>query len=742
MEALAAVNSMSSLTEEDWTRLTQSLEAFSEAWETSSYPPSIIDSIAVAEPKLARELIPELVKLDLEQRWHRGLRKLLEDYFDEIPELRSLISVDLIFEEFHIRRRSGDCVSTTEYFRRFPAHANDLDGLLRMDPALRSEFASGRTSATHAELSPGETIDDFDLLLQLGRGSFATVFLARQKSMQRLVALKVSADQGAEPQTLAQLDHDNIIRVYDQRLIPERSVRLLYMQYAAGGTLSDVIRRLSAIKPSAKSGSLYLKVIDDILDDRGESRPVDSTIRRQIGEMTWIQLVCWIGTQLAAALDYAHRSGILHRDIKPANVLLTTEGVPKLADFNISFDASLEGASAEAEFGGSLAYMSPEQLEACNPRHARCASDLDGKSDLYSLGIVLYELLTGKWPYDSVRDGTPRGSQLEHMTQLRLAGLPGDFQQSFVSTDDSGLGDALKRCLAPDGKDRYQSGIELATALDLCLQPDARHLLCDSTTRWKAFVRRWPQSSIILATLIPNLITAVFNFQYNRGEILSAMPDADAMFMRIQSVVNLIAFPTGILSAFWLIRRVAEATRVSDVRQLTSDSIEELRKRCLKLGNLAAAVGLTLWIIAAPVYPLALHLTRGNVPTTIYGHFLASLTLCGLTAAAYPFFAVSLIALRCLYPLLVQWSAISAAELPGLRKLSQSAWLHLFLAAAVPMLAVMILALTGLNRRFALVVLAVSGTLGFAVATAAFRLVQNDLQVLTRLIERTTTGRR
>ena len=83
---------------------------------------------------------------------------------------------------------------------------------------------------------------------------------------------------------------------------------------------------------------------------------------------------------------------MLHRDVKPANVLLTAEPSPKLADFNISFSDKVDGATPAAYFGGSLAYMSPEQLEACNPAHARSADELDGRSDLYSLGMVLWEL--------------------------------------------------------------------------------------------------------------------------------------------------------------------------------------------------------------------------------------------------------------------------------------------------------------------------------------------------------------
>ena len=256
----------SPLTEEDWTKLTHTLEAFAAAWESSPYPPLLADFLPVPGSGMRKELVPELIKLDLEQRWQRGLRKIVEDYSYDVPELDVLVTVDLVFEEYHIRKTAGDHVSPTEFFKRFPALACELDGLFRLDPALRSTFLSDDAPAATIDLSPGETIDDFDLLLRRGRGAFATVFLARQKNMQRLVALKVSADKGTEAQTLAQLDHDNIIRVYDQRLLPQRSLRLLYMQYAAGGTLADVIHRMQVVPSSDWNGRSYLKAVDAELD--------------------------------------------------------------------------------------------------------------------------------------------------------------------------------------------------------------------------------------------------------------------------------------------------------------------------------------------------------------------------------------------------------------------------------------------------------------------------------------------
>ncbi len=119
------------------------------------------------------------------------------------------------------------------------------------------------------------------------------------------------------------------------------------------------------------TGKTLLGAIDAALEKHGETPPDGSPIRRRLAAASWGEAVCWVGARLAAALAYAHRRGVLHRDVKPANVLLSAEGFPKLADFNISFSSKLDGATPAAYFGGSLAYMSPEQLEASNPEHNR-----------------------------------------------------------------------------------------------------------------------------------------------------------------------------------------------------------------------------------------------------------------------------------------------------------------------------------------------------------------------------------
>ena len=718
------------------------VDAFLDAWTDSTSPPVISEYLELCEAVCRPHLLVELVKIDLEQRWQSGLRKLIEDYAVEIPELKECIAPQLILEEFRARRLAGDAVDSSEYFNRFPVQRVAFERLLVVDPMLEVDPPSSEVG-----LSPGDSVDDFDLLSLLGRGAFATVFLARQRSMQRIVAVKVSADHGHEPQMLARLDHANIVRVYDVRSVSDRALRLLYMQYAPGGTLAGVLEFLQKIPHEKWDGNAYLKAIAHELDSRGESPPTESALCRKLSAMTWPQVVCWIGSQLGRALDYAHRLGVLHRDIKPANVLLTAEGVPKLADFNIGFSESIDGSSPAAYFGGSLAYMSPEQLEAVNPQSDRTAEELDGRSDLYSLGVLLWELLTGDRPFSDATEDSKRIPSLKKMVTRRRTGPPLEVLQT--RQDDIGLGERLTKCLSSRPEDRQQTGLELAHELELCLDPSAKELLAPRLTGWKTWVRRFPLFTVVMLTLIPNLVAAVFNFLYNRREVLDLLPDAEPTFMQVQAIINGITFPAGILSAGWLAGSVAEATKLTPrkapgtnansskpVMKLTSTELAKRRRHCLKLGHIAAAVGLVLWLIAAPVYPIALHLMLGSVPVELFVHFVASLTICGLIAAAYPFFGVTFVVVRCFYPSLIEWESMSNEDRTELTQLMRQTWVYLVLAACVPLVSIIILAVAEPDRHMALIVLAGGGLVGYAIAVTAFRFIQVDLATLLRAIWR------
>lgn len=791
------------------------VEAFATAWKSAATqspqrPPEIADYLPDAHT-LRQEALIELIRVDLRHRWVRRAesaapRKRLADYCAEFPELEADdIPAGLVYEEFVIRRHTGERVDPRECLREFPAQAAELRALLNADEIDQStrravvgdptvtalaqtktaqaadlnqtpqsprntevtratSDLTGTAAATPTtvgtgpghydaldRIEVGQRIDDFDLLTGLGTGAFARVFLARQRSLQRLVAVKISADHGTEPQTLAQLDHDYIVRVFDQRLLGSedmrdaggRLLRLLYMQFLPGGTLLSVLRWTRATPPAERTGQLLLDAVDAAMEEKGEIRPTDSSVRAEIAALSWPETVAWLGRRLADALEYASSHGVLHRDVKPANVLLTAEAVPKLADFNISFSRNVADTSPVAYFGGSLAYMSPEQLEACHPGRERTAADLDTRSDIYSLGVVLWELLTGAKPFDDTTAGANDygdDTTLEAMLERRTSGVNAAALDRLPANCPAALRRVLLTCLEPDRSRRWSGGAVLAKQLDLCMDARARDLVDPPSGSWRLKLRSWRLLIVALAIGIPNVLASIYNILHNQHLIVSRMSaDAQETFLVITGVVNGVLFPLGATLILYLSRLVLTVPYgLRRGRRYDADTLRRARADSLLFADRAVVIVFSLWVFAGITFPIALKLSTGTIAMSAVVHFLTSIVVCGAIAVAYPFFLVAFYMVRCIYPVFLRHGEISTDDAVWLRGLDRRANGYLAVAASVPLLAVA--GVTFLPPAdipaviLAVRVLCAGGIVAFIGSYLLFRALEDDLRALERVV--------
>ncbi len=704
------------------------------AWQEDADAPQLHNFLPAEPPELRQFTLVELIKLDLEYRWQSGLRKTLPDYIAEFPELGSSPPADLIHEEYLVRKRAGDEVSWEEYRTLYPDRMQELTRLFGgrgTNTVAMQQLGSERT-VPGSWVEPGHVVDDFEVLLHLGQGAFANVFLARQISMQRRVALKITSPQGEEHATLAQFDHPNIVRIYDQRLLESHGWRLLYMQYVPGGTLRHVVNQVRETPPHVRTGRLLFEVIDHNLRARHEPTIPDAPLRIRWAQATWPEVVCWLGARIARALDYAHCVGVLHRDLKPANVLLAADGTPKLADFNVSFNSQSDSLHPTTSFGGSLAYMSPEQLEAYNPSHPRLEESLDGRSDLYSLGITLHELLRGTRPFAAETSSGKWSERLDQMTAMRRAGPPIDSWKQDEAHWPAGLSQILARLMAPAPDQRFASGVELAQELDLCLQPSILRILFPQHRQWRWQFRRLALPAFLTLVLIPNLLAAAFNFQFQSHQpaallASSGVPWGSVMF-------GLGALIAGGLLCLWrglpVIRAVQSRRSDSNMINLQSPM---WRARCLRLGPESATISLGAWMLLSVGCLAVLRLTAGAEGVGPLPDVGASMLLGGLISVAYPYVGVSSLAVGVLYPGLVQPGRFSVEERRELRQLRQNSWLFLLLAAVMPLAAIALSILRDQNeasrgQRIELIGLALAGIVGLSLSMLSFRTLQHDLQ--------------
>ncbi len=276
--------------------------------------------------------------------------------------------------------------------------------------------------------SIGSTLNKrYRLDRKIGEGGFASVFLATDLELGRQVAIKVLGQEWTrdkdlltrfrnEARAIAALDHPNILQIYDFGVT--RDAPYLVMPYISGGTLGDRMKR----------ERLTLDEIGFYLD------------------------------QIGSALDYAHQRGIVHRDIKPANLLIRSNGQLALMDFGLA--KLLENASAEAATAivGTVAYMAPEQ----------CRGMVSAASDIYMLGVILYQMLAGKLPYEGNTMQVLAG--LLHTTHASLVGQP--TMRSVPLAVVQALDQVLLKVLAKVPADRYPTCQALSLAYYQALQVD------------------------------------------------------------------------------------------------------------------------------------------------------------------------------------------------------------------------------------------------------------------------------
>ncbi len=267
------------------------------------------------------------------------------------------------------------------------------------------------------KLVNGTNLGAFRILHQIGEGGMAKVFKAYQPSMERYVALKVLPSHYAsdpqfierfnrEARTIARLEHRHILPVYD--FGEQEGVTFLAMRLVEGGTLKELLSK----------GRLTLHDTLELIN------------------------------QICSALDYAHRHNVVHRDIKPSNVMLDSEGAVYLTDFGIAKVLEAAGdLTASGTAIGTPAYMAPEQA---------MGNKVDGRTDLYALGVVLYEMVVGKVPFHA---DTPMAVLMAHIHEPLP--LPRDQDSKIPEAVEA----VIIKAVAKDPADRYQTANEMAQAL-------------------------------------------------------------------------------------------------------------------------------------------------------------------------------------------------------------------------------------------------------------------------------------
>ncbi|QDU37165.1 Serine/threonine-protein kinase PrkC [Maioricimonas rarisocia] len=394
---------------------------------------------------------------------------------DSLPtELDELVGT--IAEEFTQRLRNGEQPSVSAYLQQHPDVAGTLRQILPVLAIVEDLHQGSTPSVETMEQLPHREFGDYRIVRELGRGGMGVVYEAEQLSLRRRVALKVLPFAGLVDETglkrfrneafaAAQLDHPHIVDVYGVGC--DRGVHHYAMRFIEGRNLAVVLADWNSNSTSKEEshspGSPAAPSTLRMNAAPTEPARPDRCRFRRVAEM---------GRQVADALAYAHEHGVVHRDIKPSNLLLDTQGKVWVTDFGLAQIEADPRMTGTGDLVGTLRYMSPEQASGLR-------TGVDHRSDIYSLGITLYELLTLRpaYPHEERVELLQRVLREDPPKPRRLAPeIPRELETIILKAIDR----------SPEG--RYQHATEFADDLQRFL--DDRPIRARPATVWQQ-IGKW-----------------------------------------------------------------------------------------------------------------------------------------------------------------------------------------------------------------------------------------------------------
>jgi serine/threonine protein kinase/Flp pilus assembly protein TadD len=383
----------------------------------------------------------------------------------------------LLFQRFRRQRQEVESSQPASVSCR-----NRSQGSLVQFSVLGSSEDPDHSNGPYQLPEVGAECFGFRLHYELGRGAFARVYLAEQIGLAgRPVVVKISNTDGNEPQTLAQLQHTHIVPIYSLHEDARAGLRAVCMPFFGGASLSTILKTVWGKEMPPSQGQHLVQALAEtqaptleqvVRKDAAEDLP-PSDAKPQAADLKPVALLAglsyhraaaWLVARLAEGLQHAHQRGVLHRDIKPSNILVGADGQPLLLDFNLSHsDNDSTQAQASAVLGGTVAYMAPEHLRAMATHAAQPNRPVDHRADVYALGMVLYEMLTGHNPFDQLASYQPLPVMIEAMALERSQKIPSVRQRR--PDVPWGLESVVRKCLAPDPAQRYQQAEHLADDL-------------------------------------------------------------------------------------------------------------------------------------------------------------------------------------------------------------------------------------------------------------------------------------